>query len=175
MTLVNSECHAGQTDQELKAESKMTAARMQWQDPYSFSESISGSTSSEFLCGNWCGPWVVVLVALCRRSDFLDMVFLDGDHRYETVAADIKVEFGASQSSPVSLLTDCFKERFFISFIYFHLSVFHDFFHVLLLFFHVFLMFLHIFSCSFGAVDPLHRLGGRNSAAEVSWQVTTSR
>ena len=29
-------------------------------------------------CHRWC------------RSDFLDMVFLDGDHRYETVTDDIK-------------------------------------------------------------------------------------
>ena len=41
-----------------------------------------------------------------RRSDFLDMVFLDGDHRYETVTDDIKD----------GTCRDCAKEGFLLLF-----------------------------------------------------------
>ena len=41
-----------------------------------------------------------------RRSDFLDMVFLDRDHRYETVTDDIKD----------GTCRDCAKEGFLLLF-----------------------------------------------------------
>ena len=78
---------------------------------------------------------------LCR-SDFLDMVFLDGDHRYETVTDDIKERTCRDCAHGFLLLSD---------------PAFHD-------FSIVFFAFQRGILTKFDIFADVMRFGGRSSA-----------